>query len=583
MDYDGDHSPPRSLYDGEHQEEWDSDIGHPHDDFDYQDNQLIKDECKEVFQSKDFIMESQAIPTVKKYLNAGGVPQEFVELLADSYHGVAQLANLLADWLIVAGATVEEVQDVVEKHLKDLIVKNFDPKKADSIFSGAGQPPSWIDEMIAHRPWRVMCYELAEKYPECLMLNFTIKMISEAGYETEVGTISTACSQLEVFSKLLKTSIPAFFQKDANSFIMDDFVKSCCHAKHMYIYSQCLLHEISENLQDGMLKAVARRLAFELQKGALHNGHDVWNLSLLLMGCGEYPRVFSSLLSLVTKQVLNPGDMTILYKSYTSNDPPSVSFIRVPVLLDILVGALFTPSSNIPVEHQSKYIYILAYAVSVHEYWEEEKRESVYTEELNTTIEALENVNKVCSNDIGSSSIHLNADVAVLYQSISFPVVAMGLLKWIEFCMSEINYAKVITEVSPIQVVMLDEICSCHPLQHENVFDLLKDLFERNYPDLDTLMELEFKKTLVDRMIHMLSRGYIMPVVLYMKDCMDKQVTDVSLLRHFVTEMLEMIAPPYSTDFIASMLPIVQNKEVTGALKDGSDDVTQFLVHCENG
>jgi len=111
----------------------------------------------------------------------------------------------------------------------------------------------------------------------------------------------------------------------------------------------------------------------------------------------------------------------------------------------------------------------------------------------------------------------------------------------------------------------------------------LKDLFERNYPDLDTLMELEFKKTLVDRMIHMLSRGYIMPVVLYMKDCMDKQVTDVSLLRHFVTEMLEMIAPPYSTDFIASMLPIVQNKEVTGALKDGSDDVTQFLVHCENG
>ena len=38
-----------------------------------------------------------------RYLNAGGYPQDFVELLAENYHGMAQLANLLADWLIVAG------------------------------------------------------------------------------------------------------------------------------------------------------------------------------------------------------------------------------------------------------------------------------------------------------------------------------------------------------------------------------------------------------------------------------------------------------------------------------------------------
>ena len=41
---------------------------------------------------------------------------------------------------------------------------------------------------------------------------------------------------------------------------------------------------------------------------------------------------------------------------------------------------------------------------------------------------------------------------------------------------------------------------------------------------------------MVDRLVHMLSRGYVMPVVLYIKECMDRQNTDVSLLRHFVTE-----------------------------------------------
>ena len=38
-----------------------------------------------------------------RFLNAGGYPEEFVELLAENYHGIAQVANLLADWLIVAG------------------------------------------------------------------------------------------------------------------------------------------------------------------------------------------------------------------------------------------------------------------------------------------------------------------------------------------------------------------------------------------------------------------------------------------------------------------------------------------------
>ncbi len=39
----------------------------------------------------------------------------------------------------IQGCDVSEVQDMVESHLKDMILKYFDPKKADSIFTAAGQ------------------------------------------------------------------------------------------------------------------------------------------------------------------------------------------------------------------------------------------------------------------------------------------------------------------------------------------------------------------------------------------------------------------------------------------------------------
>ena len=44
-------------------------------------------------------------------------------------------------------------------------------------------------------------------------------------------------------------------------------------------------------------------------------------------------------------------------------------------------------------------------------------------------------------------------------------------------------------------------------------------------------------------------------------------------------QVLEMIAPPYSPDFVSLMLPIVQSKEITDTLRtsNGDDDVSQFL------
>lgn len=53
-----------------------------------------------------------------------------------------------------SGVAVGEVQSFVENHLKDMVLKTFDPKKADTIFSEEGEVCYlnlliWLNKIIA--------------------------------------------------------------------------------------------------------------------------------------------------------------------------------------------------------------------------------------------------------------------------------------------------------------------------------------------------------------------------------------------------------------------------------------------------
>ena len=75
------------------------------------------------------------------------------------------------------------------------------------------------------------------------MLNFTIKLISDAGFQGEITSISTAAQQIEVFSRILKNSIITFLQSDEDNLNrnMSECAKMVCHGQHTYVYAQVLL------------------------------------------------------------------------------------------------------------------------------------------------------------------------------------------------------------------------------------------------------------------------------------------------------------------------------------------------------
>ena len=526
---------------GQHQED---DSGEGEDDAE------VQQECLHKFSTRDYIMEPSIFNTLKRYFQAGGSPENVIQLLSENYTAVAQTVNLLAEWLIQTGVEPVQVQETVENHLKSLLIKHFDPRKADSIFTEEGETPAWLEQMIAHTTWRDLFYKLAEAHPDCLMLNFTVKLISDAGYQGEITSVSTACQQLEVFSRVLRTSLATILDGGEENLEknLPEFAKMVCHGEHTYLFAQAMMSVLAQEEQGG---SAVRRVAQEVQRFAQEKGHDASQITLALGTAASYPRACQALGAMLSRGALNPADITVLFKMFTSMDPPPVELIRVPAFLDLFMQSLFKPGAKINQDHKHKYIHILAYAASVVETWKKNKRVSIGKDELKSTSKAIETVHNLCCNENKGAS-ELVAELSTLYQCIRFPVVAMGVLKWVDWTVSEPRYFQLQTDHTPVHLALLDE--------------------------------LELKKTLLDRMVHLLSRGYVLPVVSYIRKCLEKLDTDISLIRYFVTEVLDVIAPPYTSDFVQLFLPILENDSIAGTIKaEGEHDpVTEFIAHCKS-
>uniref|UniRef100_A0A8C2ZVH2 Negative elongation factor complex member C/D n=1 Tax=Cyclopterus lumpus TaxID=8103 RepID=A0A8C2ZVH2_CYCLU len=528
----------------------------------------IQEDCLQKFSSKDYIMEPAIFNTLKTYFQSGGSPEHVIQLLSENYSAVAQTVNLLAEWLIQMGVEPAQVQERVENHLKSLLIKHFDPQKADSIFTVEGETPAWLEQMIAHTTWRDLFYKLAEAHPDCLMLNFTVKLISDAGYQGEITSVSTACQQLEVFSRVLRTSLATLLDGGEENLEknLPEFAKMVCHGEHTYLFAQAMMSILSQEEQGG---SAVRRIGQEVQKSAHERGHDASQITLALGTAAAYPRACQALGAMLSKGALNPADITVLFKMFSSMDPPPVELIRVPAFLDLFMQSLFKPGSKINQDHKHKYIHILAYAASVVETWKKVKRYwSIMLNKLDTK----------------RWLVRHPALLTSCVFEFRFPVVAMGVLKWVDWTVSEPRYFQLQTDHTPVHLALLDEICTCHQLLHPQVLQLLIKLFETEHSQLDVMEQLELKKTLLDRMVHLLSRGYVLPVVGYIRKCLEKLNTDISLIRYFVTEVLDVIAPPYTSDFVQLFLPILENDSIAGTIRtEGDHDpVAEFIAHCKS-
>ena len=61
-------------------------------------------------------------------------------------------------------------------------------------------------------------------------------------------------------------------------------------------------------------------------------------------------------------------------------------------------------------------------------------------------------------------------------------------------------------------------------------------------------------------MVHLISRGFVIPILRYISNISKSERIDASLIRHFVVEVLDIIQSPYSDDLKEILYPLVQGK-----------------------
>lgn len=315
----------------------------------------------------------------------------------------------------------------------------------------------------------------------------------------------------------------------------------------------------------------------------LHSNQNVTPITMALNGSAGHPQACEALTSMLSRKTLNPADITVLFRNYSSNSPPPIDLIRNPQFLELLVDSLFKVGVKINPEHKSKYIYLLAYASSVCETYTKGKggsgsgKRTLNKDELKNTIQAIEKVHAICNVNKGSTE--LIADFQTLYNCIRYPVVGVGVIRWVENEVTEPSYFKLSTDSCPPHLAVLDEVATVHASLHPQILSLLIRLFESKQDELEILVQLEMRKMLLDRMVNLLTRGCVVPVVKYIKQCCQRGDTDISLIRYFVREVLDTITHPYSPEFVQLFLPMVENEEITGSMRgEGDQDpVSEFI------
>jgi negative elongation factor C/D len=220
----------------------------------------------------------------------------------------------------------------------------------------------------------------------------------------------------------------------------------------------------------------------------LYSGHDITPIVMSLNGSSSHPSACQALSSMFSRNCLNPADINVLYRHYSSNDAPPIELIRNPHLLELLVDILFRPTVKLNPDHKPKYMYLLAYAVSVSE-GGRSRNKPTSKEELKPTMQAIEKVHAVCSSN--PSSTEIIAELNALYNCIKFPVVAVGVVRWVECVVTEPSYFKLCTEHTPIHLAILDEVVTCHQLLHRAVLNLLIRLFESKQDELEILVQVK--------------------------------------------------------------------------------------------
>lgn len=136
------------------------------------------DEYRKALSQTDAILEQNIYTdALSEYLKLGGAPMDAVNLLSESYVGIPSMCNATAKSVDSIGLNSDEI---LRQAIRHQLKNRFDPQRCDEFFMQLNDQmaPEWLDIILEDVHWRQTFYELLEKHPNCVFLNFAVLVSS---------------------------------------------------------------------------------------------------------------------------------------------------------------------------------------------------------------------------------------------------------------------------------------------------------------------------------------------------------------------------------------------------------------------
>lgn len=157
-------------------------------------------------------------------------------------------------------------------------------------------------------------------------------------------------------------------------------------------------------------------------------------------------------------------------------------------------------------------------------------------------------------------------NVTTLVENLDDPIIAGGLLGWVEEGLKGGEDERTLLVTSPKHLAFLEGICEKHKRLRDQALGILHVGFSRKYAKLNVLDAEKLRDMYLESLVSMVPL-YEGPAVvdLFLECYTHDGAVDDSHLRRFVKELLRMIAPPYSREFTHSVARLLSMRRIKDA------------------
>ncbi|GMT01374.1 hypothetical protein PENTCL1PPCAC_23548 [Pristionchus entomophagus] len=517
---------------------------------------------------EDFILDPSVLSSLESYLETGGNTVDAIEALADGYCGKAQICNTLANWLRDLGCK-EEAVECLESSVQAQILRHFDADKADALFQEDPTSADWLKGFIQHHRWRRVIYELVERAPSSLFLSFAMKMIADGGHAHEIGGKNTATQQIDVFSRVLTSELELVLDvlikgekatEEEFKEAMNSLASMMMQNEQSFIYATTMLEKIGRDSED---KACTVAVSIvegvrECMRGGPREQEAVTLRTAMKMAADtEVPaHVRTSILTMIVKRRITPGDLSNLYQQYILPRPPPVALIREKVLLRLLMDSVFSKDQKQPDSFKQQAVFLMAYAATVFEKTKNGKRTH-----CNLSLESARSSLERAATCLEGTLDEVHREIPELLHLTKHPIVAAGCLWYYRSVL--LCEGTRLGEIPNFVHVLFDHCGARHKNLHSTCLEILDEIYDKvAHEDDQAEVIMARQKVVIDRLVYLFTCGVAVRVLQKMTKKFEDGAIDASLIRYFVLEVLDVIGPPYSPSLARLLVPLTTNLSI---------------------